>query len=502
MKKLLLTMFLLTSLFCTKANTKETNLFPKINPDEKVFNIKDFGAKPTYSSDFKNEYISTKAVQAAIDACSKNGHGVVLVPKGHFTVGTLFLKSNIHIHLEEGAELDGSSDFNDYAKVRTSTEEPQFSECMFFADNVQNIKFTGQSRHSMIDGRGYFFKRSKRRPRLFRIENCKNIEFNGIILRNSASWCLVFQGCDNIYMKDVSLFNLENRNNDGIDLDGCSNVKIENCNIETSDDAICLKSSVEKTCENIIVTNCVVSSRCAAVKFGTASGYGFKNVKVKDCKFYNCTLGAIKLMVVDGGYMDGVEISNIDIARSAGPIFIRLGNRGRSYKTSVKQVYSADAKPEGMPVGYMRNIKISNVKADIYSLKTSLQGILITGIPGYKIQNLTLENMELNYIGHGDLSSYTEEIKEDEARYPEQNFFGVLPSYGMFIRHVDGIKLKNIRMNLNSYDSRSALFLDDVDNAIFENVTLDKAKGVKDAIKTKGEVNYKKKSLKIISKKF
>ncbi len=438
-------------------------LIIKINASD--HNIKDYGAKDALNQ------LSTVAIQAAIDAANKEGGGTVIIPKGIFVTGTLFLKSNVTIKLKKQAFLYGSTNLADYAEVPIATEEPHFSKCVFYANGIDNFKIIGDP-YSEINGRGYFFKHSPERPKLFRIENSTNIEFDNAIIKNSGSWCIYFRECDSVFIHHTSVYNKENHNNDGMNFDGCSNVRIEDCNLQVEDDAICLKSSVDKICENITVKNCTVSSYWASLKFGTASKTGFRNIKVTNCQFFDSRHGTIKLLAVDGAIIENVEISDIKMYNCGGPIFIRLGNRGRTYDTSIKQVYSTDVKPEGRPVGKIKNVILRNIEGRLTGrMEPPTEGIMFTGLPEHYIEDVVLENIRFSYTGFGDLDTKNREVPEDEARYPEQLFFGPLPSYGMYLRHIKGLKMKNIVMELRSHDNRPAMVLDDVLESSFENIT-------------------------------
>lgn len=465
--------------------------FISANAANKVFNIKEYGAK--HSTNEKDAPANTTAIQAAIDACSDNGGGIVLVPKGVYVTGTLHLKSNVTIQMEAWADLIGSPIIEDYTEVPVATEEPHFSRCLFYAEGAENIKITGENR-SEINGRGYFFKFNRERPKLFRFEKCRNVEIENITVKNSGSWCVVFTECDSVKVSNITLYNKENRNNDGIDLDGCSNVWITGCNLQVLDDALCLKSSVDKICENIFISDCTVSSYTSAVKFGTASKTGFRNVRIKNCQFFDCWYGAIKLLAVDGAILEDVEISDIQLFDCNGPIFLRLGNRGRSYDKSIKQIYSEDAKPEGRPVGKLRNITIKNVEGTLRTrqgLYEFKECILLTGIPGHYIQDVTLENIHLSYAGYGDLDVRNREVPEMESRYPEQSHFGILPSYGMYLRHVKGLKVKNVTMALRCIDNRPAIMLDDVHESKFDQVSFDIKPEAGSALVIKNSSNIK-----------
>ncbi|WOO40572.1 glycoside hydrolase family 28 protein [Rubellicoccus peritrichatus] len=440
---------------------------------EKVFNIIDYGAKPWE--------LSTDEIQAAIDACHEAGEGKVLFPKGNYITGTLFLKSNVHLDFANGATLYGSSELKDYAEVPVATEEPHFSKCLFYVSEAENISITGQDT-AVINGRGYFFKHSPERPKLFRIEKSKNIRFEDITVKNSGSWCIYFGECDSIWMTRVSVYNKENHNNDGMNFDGCANVWIKDCNLQVEDDAICLKSSVNRTTENIHIEGCTVSSYHAAFKLGTASGWTFKDITVKNCRFYDCRYGAIKLLMVDGGMIDNIHISDIELFNCGGPIFLRLGNRGRDYTKSIKQIYSEDVSPEGRPVGSLKNVYIGNISGRLFGRNTAVEGIMFTGLPGHRIENVTLENIDLSFSGHGDLDTKGLVVPEDEARYPEQSFFGTLNSYGLFIRHAKDVTLKNINFGLRGHDSRPAIYLEDVVDSRLEDIEFALGHGVKQSI--------------------
>ncbi len=431
------------------------------------FNIVDFGAKSSYTE------LSTQPIQAAIDACEKAGGGTVIIPKGTFVTGTLFLKSNVTIQMEAYSELFGSTSLNDYADVPLATEEPQFSKCLFYAKDQHNIKIIGHPR-SEINGRGYFFKHSPERPRLFRIEDCKNIEFDNAIIKNSGSWCMYFKACEGINIHHTSVYNKENKNNDGMDFDGCSNVSITDSNLQVEDDAICLKSSIDKICENFVISNCTISSYWASVKFGTASKTGFRNIKITDCQFFDSRHGAIKLLAVDGAVLEDVEISNIKMFNCGGPIFVRLGNRGRSYDKSIRQIQNADAAPEGRPVGKIRNLLFRNIEGRLTGrIDPPTECIMMTGLPNHYIENVVMENIHFSYTGFGDLDVKDRVVPEEEARYPEQLFFGVLPAYGMYLRHVKGLVLKDVTLQLRNADDRPAIVMEDVVESRFEQIEME-----------------------------
>ena len=480
-------------LFASVCQAKKTNssiVAHILNTEEKIFNVKDYGALADGVSK------DTKAIQRAIDACTKAGGGKVWIPAGDYVIAPIEIKSNVKISLDYGASLLGSQDREDYTTDTMIPSREGNSECLIYAGNAKNITLEGLG---TIDGRGTpeaFPKNAgpdgkDNRPRLIRFESCENVTFSGLKYRRPAFWGLHIVDCRNVHFNGIYIdFRNNGANNDGLDIDGCEEVLIENCDLNTGDDAICLKSSL-KPCKNFVVRNCKITSHTAPLKFGTSSSGGFINIKVENCYFYDCPMGAIKLQIVDGGRMENIEISRIKIVNGGSPIFIRLGNRGRIYSKNTftgTDKINGD-KSEGAPVGTVKNIRISNVVAEVIYPDRELDKkagyksvnyksedktereiaqagpIMIAGIPGHYIENVVLENITISYPGGITAVSNTE-VPEDIARYPEQYFFGVLPAWGAYIRHAKNISFKNVVMKTREDDARQKIVLVDVDDFI------------------------------------
>jgi len=462
-----------------------------LNNEEKIFNVKEYGAVADGLTK------DTEAIQKAIDACSAAGGGTVWVPTGDYHISPIHLKSNVKLSLDYGATLLGSQDIKDYKIDNLIPSREGNSECLIYAGNASNITLEGLG---TIDGRGTpeaFPERSgpdgqDNRPRLIRFENCKNVTFSGLTFLRPAFWGLHIVDCHNVHFNGIKIdFRNNGSNNDGLDIDGCEDVLIENCDISSGDDGICLKSSLN-TCKNIVVRNCRVSSNTAALKYGTSSSGGFINVKVSNCYFYDCPMGAIKLQIVDGGTLEDIDISRIVMEDVGSPIFIRLGNRGRKY---TKNTYTGTEKVnvDGLEdeVGTIKNIRISDVIATVTyedRVKEATLGyrnteiptgektdrekakagpIMIAGIPGHYIENVVLENIQVSYPGGGnEEDAAITDVPEDIARYPEQYFFGTLPAWGAYIRHAKNIEFKNVELTLRGSDARQKIVLDDVEGFV------------------------------------
>ena len=246
-----------------------------------------------------------------------------------------------------------------------------------------------------------------------------------------------------------------------IDIDGCKNVIVSDCFGDTDDDALTIKSTSGHISENITITNCVLSSHCNAIKLCTESIGGFKNIVISNIvvkpsvhptRIYGVIRGisGITLGLVVGGILDGVQISNIRIDGPRVPIYMRLGDRGRTYKPG----------QEKPGVGTFRNVMISGVLAT----GADTIGCSITGLKDKKLQNVTLNNIKIFFRGGGKVWSKGRDVPEMREHYPESTKFGALPAYGFFVRHVSGIRMSDIELTYKDDEERCPIICDDVDN--------------------------------------
>jgi polygalacturonase len=428
--------------------------------------ITDFGAKADEPA------LNTASIQACIDACAKTG-GRVMVPPGTYRTGTLYLKSNVELHLARNSTLSGSTRLSDYPENQVelrSYSDRYVDRALIWADDQSNVAITGDG---TIQGNGdkrFFpfdradpYRTYRTRPYLIRFVRCRKVQIEGVTLVGAAMWMQQYLGCADLRITGITSYNHGNVNNDGLDIDSCQRVMVSDCHIDSEDDGICLKSTGLDPCEDVAISNCVVSSNCSAIKLGTESTGGFRDITISNCvvKPSACAtetegnrLGkaAIALMVVDGGTMEHILVDNISVQDVDTPLFIRLGNRGTKYTET--------AKTPG--VGVVRDIVISNVIAHGSSQLCSS----ITGIPGHPVENVTLSNLTLISAGGGEAWNSQPAVPENEAKYPGPSVFGdKLPAYGLFIRHVRGIVLRNVSLRCEAGDERPGLVLDDVQKA-------------------------------------
>ena len=417
------------------------------------YNIKKFGAVSDTTK------YSTKAIQKAIDACSKAGGGRVVVPAGNYKIGSIRLKSNVHLHLEHGATLYGSTKIEDYVPYATdfkSLRTQGTTVQLVYGDKVENVVIDG---YGTIDGCGRYFISNRghdegiTRPHLLRFVQSKNVVVRDITIRNSGCWMQHYLACDHVRIDGVTIFNRNHLNNDGLDLDGCHDVIVSNCFVDSDDDGIVLKSTSPRLCENITISNCVISTHCNAVKMGTETTGGFRNININNIvikpsanqeeKFCGQWLGisAIALEIVDGGTMENINISNFTVEGTQAPIFVRLANRARPYLAGI----------EAPAVGRIRNVRISNVTVR----NAGVYGSSITAIPGYYVEDVVLENISIHHKGGVTKDMVSDNWKDErEKKYPEGTSWGTLPAQGFFIRHARNIQLNNIQITSDKDDER------------------------------------------------
>ncbi len=418
--------------------------------------------------------LDTEYIQSAIDACAKAGGGTVNFPAGTYLSGTLLLRDNVNLHLQEGATLLGSTRLEDYPEIKSQLRhyyEEVVLRSLIYGENLSHVSITGKG---TIDGQGEAFvvttkKKPDRyldRPYIIRMITCNNLQVRDITLQNSAMWMQHYLACEDLTINGITVFNHANQNNDMIDIDGCRNVIISNCSGDTDDDALTFKSTSVHACENIVVTNCILSSHCNAIKCGTESTGGFRNITISNCvirpsrdtvPIFGLPTGTsgISLEIVDGGIMNGVSISNISMDGPEVPIFIRLGNRARKHIPEV----------ETPPVGQLSNVLISQVIAR----NAGRTGCSITGIPGFPVKNINLSDMILEFKGGVVDPVAQADVPELEDHYPEGTMFGELPSFAFFIRHAEDISLSNIKVSTHDTDKRKPVLTDDVKGLTIEN---------------------------------
>lgn len=429
--------------------------------------------------------LCTIAIQTAIDDAHKAGGGKVVVPRGIFISGSINLKSNVNLFISKRGQLWGSLNPDDYRRVGKW-------RAFIMAEDETNISISGKG---IINGRGdkvalqidslfyvgqldsadYNLKegrsREYMRPLIIRNHRCSNVSVTGVTIKNSACWVQSYNKCDGLTLKGITVYSDAYWNNDGIDIVDSKNVRVTDCNINAADDGICIKTEDRKwhgVSENIYIANCTVRSSASAVKIGTSTMNDIRNVVIKNIKVYDTYRSAIAIEAMQEGVVENIHVENIKATNTGNAIFLRVGQiRG--------------AKTEGV----LKNVTIKNVTVRVPFERPDYDYIIrgpelpffhnvfpssITGVPGNPIHNVTLENIKIIYPGRGRRAyanmpiSRLEDVPEAVHKYPEFSMFGELPAWGFYVRHVDGLTLKNVKIKIKDSDYRPAIVYDDVLN--------------------------------------
>lgn len=408
-----------------------------------IFNVMEYGAIGDGIAD------DTRAIQHTIDICHKLSGGEVLVPGGTFVTGTLVLKDNVTLNVSPGATLLGSPRLQDYRPLNYFTTQipPFLGEALLrdistfhliYAEKAKNIGITGLGK---IDGQGPsfwdgHFKPLERPGQMIQFEACENVLLQNVVLQNSPAWTLHILGCDNVKIQNITIKNHRNGpNTDGIDVNSSSNVLICNSFIDTGDDCICLKARLEeKSCENILVSNCILYTNHSALKLGTHS-IG----TIKDCLFDNCTIYstfmAIGLYMKDGGAFDGIKFANLTI---------QTGATGNSERQVFPLIIDTELRTSLVKPGSIKNISFCNI-----DLKTTGR-CFINGMKEHPIDGLTLDNVRMHVPSCDDAnhSSKPRGIMNSIYESPEADYSSISAHFIMSCaRH---IVLSNFQVHVHA----------------------------------------------------
>jgi polygalacturonase len=452
----------------------------------KDYDVRDFGAVGD------GIFLNSNTIQYAIDYVNANGGGRLVFYAGTYVTGSIYLKSNVTIQLEPGATLLGSTNPWDYVKDPTVGWKS-----IIFAIKQDNIGITGKG---IIDGRGFVTANNMvkyiqkglfedplkldrpnetNRPENIYFRECTNIIIQDITLKDPASWNQTYDQCKNIVVDNIVVDSKSYWNNDGIDIVDCDGVVIKNSHFDAADDAICFKShDANSICQNVVVDNCVGRSSANGLKFGTVSRGGFRNFKITNLTIYDTFRSAITFAAVDGGLIENIVVDGVKSINTGNVLFLRIGDRWSNGKApSLKNVTIKNVYAE---VPYGKPDKGYSYEGPVEDNPRNISPAVIFGLPNLRIENVTLENIEMVYPGRGD-SLYAKRgltdaeldgIPDMEKNYPEFSQWKELPAWGIYVRHADGITFKNVTFRATEADYRPAVVLDDVKGADCKGITV------------------------------
>jgi len=420
MKVITLASFFLTTLLCAPLWAADT-------PATKApasFNVKTYGA----AGDNKTK--DTAAFQKALDACSAAGGGEVVVPAGNYLIGSIELHSNTTLRLEKDVFVIESGDVNDYPIIagRFEGANADVHRGLIYANNASNITIAGPGGFSAASALGSL--RNPRAPVVIELVNCTNPTLDGFSLQYDRPvsrdiWCIHPMYCTNLVVKGLYIRS-QGTNGDGIDVDSCSKVTIENCDISAGDDAISLKSGrgleavrIGKPTEDVTIKDSILNSvNFAAIGLGTEISGGIRNVSVS-----NCTISGVQNAIFiksrdgRGGYIENLTFDNITVEKSPTFVGFDLVSKGIQASEPVTGDVEKWTKVSNLT---FKNIKVTNVRTlvevqpsragDGISPDRPLDGLTLSNITGTVQRGLVLTNMvnvnlsDINVTGfEGDL---------------------------------------------------------------------------------------------------
>lgn len=454
------------------------------------YNVRDFGARGDGRS------IDSEAINKAILKASDDGGGTVIVPSGTFNCYSIRLKSHVTLYLEKGAVIraaapQGEMGFDDAEDGPMPQYQDfghsHFMNSLIWGIGLEDVAIMGEG---MIDGSnlsGGFGDTALAKGvgnKSISLKECRHVTIRDITIFKGGHFCLLATGVDDLKIQGITVDTMR----DGLDIDCCRNVRVSDCLINsTFDDGLVLKASyaLERfvDTQDVTITGVNLSAYATGsvldatylpapklnphtgkesstraggrIKLGTESSGGFKNIAISSCTFAYC--GGILIESMDGGHVENVVITGITMRDCTdSPLFIRLGERMRS--------------PEGTPVGHIKGILISDL---IATNSDPRYGMILSGTPNHRIQDVTLRNLHVHFAGGVQKEEALKVVPENEKAYPDPWMFGgTLPSWGMFLRHMDGLRLEGVHLSVGENDTREAIIKDDIQNVTVNGLTI------------------------------
>ena len=476
------------------------------SPNSAIFDVRFFGA----TGDGKT--IDTPAINRAIEAAAAAGGGTLRFPAGNYLCYSIRLKSNLALSLDQNAVViaaqpagepvanpaDSSSGSGTYdlAEPKTAWDAYQdyghnhWHNSLLWGEGLENISITGPG---LLWGRGLsrgwgpgpVAEHAGVANKTISLKNCRNVTLRDFSILKGGHFGIVATGVDNLTIDNLKI----DTDRDGIDIDCCRNVRVSNCSVNSPwDDAICPKSSFAlgyaRATENVTITNCYVTgayqvgamldgswkrwpadtkvtSPTGRIKCGTESNGGFKNITISNCVFDGCR--GFALESVDGALLEDITFTGITMRDCQNtPIFLRLGRRMRG--------------PDGVPVGTLKRIIISNVVSHNSAARLGGAGI-IAGLLDHPIEDVKIHDLYMDHRGGGNAEQAARIPEELEKTYPEPTMFGDIPANGFYVRNVKNIEFTNVEIAWSQPDARPTFSINNVDGVEFFRIKTPKGIG-------------------------
>jgi hypothetical protein len=458
--------------------------------EPKVFDITAHGAKGDGTT------LNTQMIQQAVDACHEAGGGVVSVPKGVFLTGSLRLKSGVVLRIEKDAILRGSPKIADYA-VETAelhwfdaqdslnmfkSINTQHRPALIYAEDAEQVRLEGSG---VIDGQGGVASKifpnkgdpQRRIPMLIRFERCRDVRLSGLTLIDPAMFATFFACCTDIQIERVTVRSRDSAAyGNAFVLAGSRRVSIKDCDADCKDDCIALQTfHPDWPNEDIEISGCRLTTRWCAIRIGCESFGATRRLTMRDCTFTDCQ-GGIKIESSGGQTHEALSFSNIEMTKVCQPIMV-LASRF---------AFSKHHQTRRPPIGHIRNVRFDHIKAvvgdgGILRSKSGWEApykrycsAVVSG-PGSRIEDISFSDIDITFPGGGtaeqasrlDVGELLEAFEYLKWAVP---FDGELPASALYLRHVKGVRLENVRYAVEKPDARAFIAGDDVQSLTLQGV--------------------------------
>jgi polygalacturonase len=400
---------------------------------------------------------ATREIQRAID-----GGGHVRLDPGTHVVRTLQLRSGVTLEIPEGCTLLGHPENNAFDlqerlsyHPHSDMETSDFAHGLLVGRHLDAVSIVGAGTIDLA-------RTVRWGPKPIALRQCRDVRIEGITIRRAPNYSVSLGACDGVVVERVTI---RDALSDGIDPDSCRRVRIADCDIESDDDAICLKASLflgePRSSEDVEVLRCRTRSGTNGFKIGTETSGPVRRVYVHDCEFdarprdgrdermadfHNLQeAGGISIQTVDGSDVEEVVVERVRIANARGAISLRRGARGRGQDPP---------RP-----GRLRDVLLRDL-----AVVGARDPSSIVGLPSWPIERVTLERVQIEARGGGAHDGSP--VPEVPDAYPQNTMFGNLPAWGLYARHVAGLTMTEMSMHALEPDAREPIVLDDVSDCV------------------------------------